>query len=125
VFNASFHYAEDYEASLREAMRCMRTGGMVIISDTPWYAREESGKQMLAERRTAFQRTYGIAADSVTALGYLTDQRLRRMGDALSIHWDVHRPWYGVKWAMRPLVAKLRGRREPSKFRLYVARKGA
>ena len=125
VFNASFHYAEDYEASLREAMRCVRAGGMVIISDTPWYAREESGKQMLAERRAAFQQTHGIAADSIAALGYLTDERLRRMENALSIHWHVHRPWYGLKWAMRPLVATLRGRREPSKFRLYVARKGA
>lgn len=125
VFNASFHYAEDYEASLREAMRCLRTGGMVIISDTPWYAREESGRQMLAERRAAFLRSHGTAADSIATLGYLTGERLRRMEDALSIHWDVHRPWYGLKWAMRPLVAKFRGRREPSRFRLYVARKGA
>ena len=124
VFNASFHYAEDYEASLREALRCVRTGGMVIISDTPWYAREESGRQMLAERRAAFQRTHGTTADSIAALGYLTDERLRKMEGALSIHWDVHRPWYGLKWAVRPLLATCRGRREPSKFRLYAARKG-
>lgn len=124
VFNASFHYAEDYEASLHEAMRCVKPGGLVIISDTPWYAREESGRQMLAERRAAFLQSHGMAADSIATLGYLTDERLRRMEDALSIHWNVHRPWYGLTWAMRPLVAKLRGRREPSKFRLYVARKG-
>jgi SAM-dependent methyltransferase len=124
VFNASFHYAEDYEASLREVLRCVKTGGLVIISDTPWYAREESGVQMLAERRAAFLQAHGIAADSIAGVGYLTDGRLRRMEDALSIHWQVHRPWYGLRWAMRPLVAKLRGRREPSKFRLYAARKG-
>lgn len=124
VFNASFHYAEDYEASLREAMRCVKAGGMVIISDTPWYAREESGRQMLAERRAAFLQSHGTAADSIASLGYLTDERLHRMEDALSIHWNVQRPWYGLRWAMRPLLAKLRGRREPSKFRLYVARKG-
>ncbi|WP_426688584.1 class I SAM-dependent methyltransferase [Rhodanobacter ginsengiterrae] len=123
VFNASFHYAEDGEASLREALRCVRKGGTVIISDTPWYARDESGRQMLAERREAFLRRHGTAADAIASLGYLTDERLRRLGDALSIRWDVHRPWYGPSWAMRPLVAKLRGRREPSKFRLYVARK--
>jgi SAM-dependent methyltransferase len=125
VFNASFHYAEDYEASLREAMRCVKTGGVVIVSDTPWYAREESGKQMLAERRAAFQRSHGTAADSIATLGYLTDERLHRMEDALSIRWEVHRPWYGLKWAMRPLAAKFRGRREPSRFRLYAARKSA
>lgn len=125
VFNASFHYAEDYEATVREAMRCVRKGGMVIISDTPWYAREESGRQMLAERRAAFLRRHGTAADSIATLGYLTDARLRTMEDALSIHWDVHRVWYGLRWAMRPLLATLRCRRESSRFRLYVARKSA
>ncbi|WP_189440551.1 class I SAM-dependent methyltransferase [Rhodanobacter panaciterrae] len=125
VFNASFHYAENYEASLRETLRCVKVGGVVIISDTPWYAREESGRQMLAERRAAFLQSHGIAADSIATLGYLTDERLHRMEDALSIHWDVRRPWYGLTWAVRPLVATLRGKREPSKFRLYVARKGA
>jgi SAM-dependent methyltransferase len=125
VFNASFHYAEDYEASLGEAMRCVKKGGMVIISDTPWYARDESGRQMLAERREAFLHCHGTTADAIASLGYLTDTRLRSMGATLSIRWEVHRPWYGPRWAMRPLIANLRGRREPSRFRLYVARKPA
>jgi SAM-dependent methyltransferase len=125
VFNASFHYAEDAEASLREAMRCVRPGGMLIISDTPWYAREKSGQRMLAERREMFLRRHGTAADAITTLGYLTDERLLALEAALAIHWEVHRPWYGLVWAMRPLLAQLRGRREPSRFRLYVARKKA
>jgi SAM-dependent methyltransferase len=125
VFNASFHYAEDGEACLREALRCVRKGGPVIISDTPWYARDASGRQMLAERREAFLRRHGTAADALASLGYLTDERLQQMAAALSIRWEVHRPWYGLHWALRPFAAKLRGRREPSKFRLYVARKPA
>lgn len=125
VFNASFHYAEDYEASLRETMRCVRRGGVAIISDTPWYTREKGGRLMLAERRAAFLQSHGIASDAIAILAYLTDERLRRMEDTLAIRWEVHRPWYGLRWAMRPLVAKFSGKREPSKFRLYVARKGA
>jgi SAM-dependent methyltransferase len=125
VFNASFHYAEDGEACLREALRCVKAGGTVIIADTPWYARDESGRRMLTERREVFLRRHGIAADAIASLGYLTDERLRRLSDALSIRWEVHRPWYGPRWAMRPLMAKLRGRREPSRFRLYLARKPA
>jgi SAM-dependent methyltransferase len=125
VFNASFHYTEDAVASLREALRCVRRGGTVVISDTPWYSHEDSGKRMLAERNTSYLRDYGTPADALATLGYLTDERLRRMEDALSIHWSVHRPWYGLAWDMRPLMAKLRGRREPSRFRLHAARKGA
>src|ERR1041385_6044987 len=54
IFNASFHYSEDYLQTLREAIRCLRPGGTVIIADTAWYKREQSGRQMLAERREAF-----------------------------------------------------------------------
>jgi SAM-dependent methyltransferase len=123
LFNASFHYAEDYAATLREALRCIRSGGVVIVSDTPWYSREESGKRMVMERRTAFIEHYGSASDSIQSLEFLTDERLRTLEEQLSVRWTVHSPRYGFKWAMRPLVAKLRNRREPSRFRIYVTRK--
>lgn len=125
VFNASFHYAEDYAASLREALRCLKSGGMAIISDTPWYSQEESGWQMVSERRSTFLQRYGTASDSIHSLEFLTDERLRTLEKQLSIQWAVHCPWYGIKWAVRPFMAQLRHRREPSRFRIYVARKDA
>jgi SAM-dependent methyltransferase len=123
IFNASFHYSEDYAVTLREAFRCVRSGGMVIISDTPWYSHEESGRQMLSERRASFSQCYGTASDSIKSLEYLTNERLRILEEQVSVQWTIHSPWYGFKWAMRPLVAKLRRRREPSRFFIYVARK--
>jgi SAM-dependent methyltransferase len=125
IFNASFHYSEDYEASLREALRCLRRGGMVVISDTAWYSREESGRKMVAERQAAFLQKYGTASDSIRSLEFLTDERLRTLEERLSIRWTEFYPRYGLKWAMRPLMARLRGRREPSRFRIYAARKDA
>ncbi len=123
IFNASFHYAENYETALYEALRCVKAGGMVVISDTPCYAREESGKQMVAERQADFLHRYGTASDSIKSLEYLTDERLRTLEERMSIRWITYSPWYGFKWSMRPLVAKLRHRREPSRFRIYVAQK--
>jgi SAM-dependent methyltransferase len=123
VFNASFHYSEDYEASLREALRCLRSGGMVIISDTPWYSREESGRQMISERHAAFLRKFGTASDSIPSLEFLTDERLRLLEERLSIQWTIHTPKYGLKWALRPFHARLRHKREPSRFRIYTAKK--
>jgi ubiquinone/menaquinone biosynthesis C-methylase UbiE len=123
VFNASFHYADDYEAALREALRCVRKDGMAIICDTPWYSSESSGLEMVSERRATFLRRYGTASDSIRSMEYLTDERLRLLEERLSIRWTIHSPHYGWKWAMRPIVARLRSRREPSRFRIFAARK--
>lgn len=125
VYNASFHYSEDYEASLREAFRCVKSGGMVIVSDTPWYSREESGRKMVSEHHSAFLKEYGTASDSIRSMEFLTDERLQALEQQLSIQWTIHSPRYGFKWAARPLMARLRRRREPSRFRIYAARKDA
>lgn len=125
IFNASFHYSEDYVASLREAFRCLRRGGMVVVSDTAWYSQVESGRKMVAERQAMFLQKYGTASDSIRSLEFLTDERLRALEQQLSIKWTTFSPRYGLKWAMRPLMARLRGRREPARFRIYTARKDA
>ena len=121
IFNASFHYSENYETTLAEAIRCTRPGGLVIIADSPWYLRVESGRKMLSERRTHFTARYGFASDAIRSREYLTDQDLDLLRDRFAIDWKVYTPYYGVRWLLRPLLAKLRRRREPSHFRIYVA----
>jgi SAM-dependent methyltransferase len=123
VFNASFHYCEDAVATLRESLRCVKPGGSVVIGDTPWYPREEDGRRMLAEQRLDFLGRHGTDGGSLDAIGFLTDARLDAMARALGIQWEVHQPWYGPRWALRPAIAALRRRRAPSRFRLHVARK--
>jgi SAM-dependent methyltransferase len=123
VFNASFHYAEDYEAVLQEALRCIRVGGLVIISDTPWYSSDASGQRMISERQANFLEHYRTTSSSIESLEYLTDERLNTLGKRLSIEWATHSPGYGLQWSLRPILARLRNRREPSRFRVYVAQK--
>ena len=125
IFNASFHYTEDAEAALCEALRCTRAGGIVVISDTPWYHRDESGRQMVAERRANFLAQYGSASDSLESVEYLTDDRLQSLADRTAIAWSILTPRYGLRWRLRPLIARFQNRREPSRFRIYVARKTA
>jgi len=122
IFNASFHYSENYEQTIAEALRCIRRGGTLIIADTPWYRDEQSGLRMLEERRAAFVMRYGFPSDGINSLEYLTDQRLARMESRCGIHWRAHEPYYGLRWQMRPWLAKLRGKRQPSHFRIYVAK---
>ncbi len=121
IFNASFHYSENYTRTLAESIRCLRPGGTVIIADSPCYRRDESGRQMLGERRAAFQKRFGFPSDGLASLEYVTDERLHKLELTFGIRWKIHTPNYGLRWAMRPLVSKLKGQREPSKFRIYVA----
>lgn len=121
IFNASFHYAENGEEAMREALRCVSEDGTVVICDTPWYSSVASGEQMVRERRERFLQEHGTASASISSVEYLTDERLAALASRLSIRWKTYAPRYGVRWAMRPVLARLRRRREPARFRIYVA----
>jgi SAM-dependent methyltransferase len=118
IFNASFHYSLDYERSLREVLRCLRRPGIVVVADSPFYWREESGKQMLEERRATFERKFGVRSDTIDSQEYLTPKSLNKLAKRLGIRWNMSKPWYGIGWALRPVKARLLRRREPSKFYL-------
>lgn len=121
IFNASFHYSENYYLTLGEAIRCLRPGGTVVIADSAFYRNEESGQQMLQERRQTFNARFGFPSNSLKSLEYLTMERLLALEARFGIRWRVFRPRYGVRWAMRPLVAWWNGKREPSQFQIYTA----
>lgn len=122
VFNASFHYSPSYQRTLREVIRCLRPGGTVVIADSPWYERVSSGEQMLRERRAMFLERFATASDSIPSCEYLTDSALRELAQTFELSWTIHHPAYGLRWRLRPVIARLRRRREPSRFRIYVAK---
>ena len=121
IFNASFHYSENYTKTLGEAIRCLRPGGTIIISDSPSYRTEESGHRMLQERRASFMKHFGFPSDGLNSLEYLTGERLASLGERLDLSWQTHQPSYGLRWALRPWLAKIKRNREPSQFRVYTA----
>jgi SAM-dependent methyltransferase len=122
IFNASFHYAESYAHVVSEAVRCLRPGGMIIVADSPWYSKESSGEQMLAERRAFFRDRFGTPSDSIPSQEFLTNKRLHDLEEEFEFRWQHHRPYYGMRWSMRPSLARLGGSREPARFRIYTAR---
>lgn len=123
VFNASLHYSADYVATLAEALRVLRCDGRLIVMDSPIYRREESGRRMVAERYASFERRFGTRSDSLASLEYLTWSGIDEVGERLGLQWTVVRPRYGFRWAARPIVARLRGRRYPSRFAILVGRR--
>lgn len=120
IFNASFHYSESYEETLRESLRALLPSGRIIVMDTPVYHDADSGVKMLEERREQFLARYGFASDSIASEGFLTYPRMNELGRNLGIRWRYVRPFYGLRWALRPWLARLWGRREPAEFGLWA-----
>ncbi len=122
VFNGSFHYASDPTRTLHEARRLLRTGGQVVIMDTPVYRFARSGQQMLQERSQDWQRRYGPTFGASQTVGFLTRGHLHRLGKSLGIHWQVYALPLGWRWRLAPFFALARSRREPARFPLIVGR---
>ena len=116
IFNASLHYATDYDAVLSEALRVLKPKGRLTILDSPVYGDGSSGAQMVREREAAFAHTYGFASNALAHENYLTDDRLGELAAALQLRWQIIAPFYGWRWAARPWIARLLKRREPARF---------
>lgn len=116
IYNASIHYSSDYARTLQEGFRVLKTDGKLVIMDSPIYQDRASGEQMLRENREAFRRRFGRSGDALPMRGYLTWRELHNLAN-----WKYIEPNYGLRWRLRPVIAKLLGRREPARFGLLVA----
>ena len=124
VYNASLHYSTDYRRTLAEARRCLRADGCFLIVDSPVYRKREHGEQMKQERHRQFASTYGFASDTLPSIEYFDEETLRDLARELRIAWKLHKPWYGLTWALRPWKARWSGKRPPSRFWILEGRFG-
>ncbi|MDB4948429.1 MAG: Methyltransferase type 11 [Gemmatimonadetes bacterium] len=125
VFNAALHYALDLPATLAEAARTLRPGGRLVILDSPFYRRDSDGRAMVAEKRKHAAVRFGGRADALLSLPfieYLTVERLRDASESAGLVWTRYPVAYPLWYEARPLTARLRGRRAPSRFDLWVGR---
>ena len=121
IFNSSLHYSTDYHGTLGEARRCLKPSGSIVVLDSPLYKLREHGELMRTERHLQFQAQYGFASDSIANLEYLYESQLAELSRDLGLRWQIYEPWYGWNWLLRPLKARLQGRRPPSRFCILVA----
>ena len=75
---------------------------------------------MVVERHADFERRFGTRSDSVASIEYLTESMIAELERSLAMRWRRHRTWYGWQWALRPWKARLRRRRQPSRFVVLV-----
>jgi HemK-related putative methylase len=125
IFNASIHYSTDYVVTLREALRVLNENGRLAIIDTPVYRDAHSGEAMVREREAGFEQRYGFSSNALPSENFLTFERLDRLGAELGVEWRMHEPFYGLKWTLKPLRAKVRRQREPASFLVIAGRRAA
>jgi SAM-dependent methyltransferase len=121
IYNAAFHYAADFVTTLREAMRVLSPGGRVVVMDSPLYRTAASGHAMVRERDASFEKNYGFRGSPTR--GFVTYAELAALEGALALRWELFEPWYGIRWWVKPWVARLRRHREPARFKLLVGRR--
>ncbi len=120
IYNGAFHYASSYPVTLTEALRVLAPGGRIAIVDSPLYNDPASGAAMVREREEAFARRHGFRGNTLPTEGYLTHARLAELEAQLALRFERFAPWYGVRWALKPWLARLRRTREPARFELVV-----
>lgn len=121
IFNASLHYSSDVHRTCSEAMAVLRKQGLLYIIDSPIYRSEEAGEKMIQEQRESFAALLGGVLPERRGKGFLTESMLSEM--SVRYRTDVLHPAYGPRWAMRPALARLLGRREPASFRIIAFHK--
>lgn len=124
VFNASLHYAQSLDSVLAEAVRVTHPGGRIVVLDSPFYADEFDGAAMAAEKRAQADVRFGERAGDLLGLPFIEFLTLQRLEDASAaprLRWRRHRVRYPLWYEARPLIARLRRRRAPSRFDVWEA----
>lgn len=73
IFNASFHYSENYEQTLAEALRVLQTAGQIIIIDSPVYAQLFLWRTNACRKKGKFYFSLWMP-HSIKSEGYLTSK---------------------------------------------------
>ncbi len=121
VFNGSLHYARNASESLFNAARCLAAGGALAVMDSPMFHHPADGRAMLADKARRFASAYGLDGLDWEGAGYLTFDELRAFSRALGLRERFFRSHGGPIWSLKRQRARLRLRRAPAAFGLWVA----
>lgn len=122
VFNGSLHYAADIAATLERAHRMLAPGGTLVVMDSPMFRAEEDGSAMVGSTLQRFTRECGCSQVVQPGEGFLTFARLARIAETLALRPQFVPSRGPLGWRVRRSMARMRLRRAPAAFGLWVAR---
>lgn len=122
IFNGSLHYAPDTEATLARAHRMLAPAGALIVMDSPMFRADRDGSAMVRDGLCRFAADCGITDAAQPGIGYLTFAMLAAIAERLKLHQEFIPSRGPLGWRLRRQLARLRLRRSPAAFGLWVAR---
>ena len=122
VFNGSLHYAADIAATLAGAHRLLAPGGALVVMDSPMFRADSDGAAMVDDTVRRFVREYGLDEVVLPGAGYLTFARLTAIAERLELRQEFVPSRGPLGWRVRRHLARVKRRRAPAAFGLWVAR---
>ena len=122
VFNGSLHYAADTAATLERAHGALAPGGALVVMDSPMFRADVDGTAMVGASLQRFLHQFGCANVVQPGEGYLTFARLAGIAEKLALRAQFVPSRGPLGWRLRRSVARVRLRRAPAAFGLWVAR---
>ncbi len=122
VFNASLHSARKPAATLEEAHRMLAPGGAIVVMDSPMFVSDRDGRAMVADQARDMQRQTGLPEIVRAGVGYLTFADLDRAAARLGRRARFMASRGTLAWRVRRELGRLRLKRAPSAFGVWVAR---
>jgi SAM-dependent methyltransferase len=122
VFTGSLHYSADPAASLREAARMVAAGGIVAVMDSPTFVRDADGEAMVADQLRRMRTEHGVDLPVRAGVGFLTYAGMEQAFAAIGLRarWFPSRG--PLVWRLRRQMARLRLKRAPAAFGVWVGR---
>ena len=114
IYNGALHYVRTLVPALAEARRVLRTGGHVVVMDSPFFTDAASSEAMVAEQE---RRLYGNG-QAERYLGYLTRCDVERAAREAGLRLTKHYAKDG--WRLLRAWTARRVGREPASFPIVV-----
>jgi len=122
VFNGSLHYAADTAATLASAHRLLAPGGALVVMDSPMFRADRDGAAMVDDTVRRFVVECGLNEVVLPGAGYLTFALLTAIAERLELRQEFVPSRGPLGWRMRRQLARVKRRRAPAAFGLWVAR---
>ena len=95
--------------------------GSLVVMDSPMFSRARDGMAMVDAQHQAFTAQYGVRDVVRSGVGFLTFSDLDRMANELGLRGRFFPSHGPLGWRVRRQMARLRLRRAPAAFGVWVA----